>query len=79
MTLLYNDCILYKVFTKDANIDKADQLIDKIAGVHTDLLNRVSTSEGKDVKNRVKSYYKKLKEDLKAQVDQLGQEIQKLD
>jgi len=79
MILLYNDCILYKVFTKDANVEKADEIINKIVGVHTDLLGRINITEGKDVKSRVKDYYKKLKSDLKAQVDQLGQEIQKLD
>ncbi len=54
MGLLYNDCILYKIFTKNANIEKADLLIDKINEAHSSLLSRTCISEGKDVKNRVK-------------------------
>lgn len=79
MGLLFNDCILYKVYTKGANVEKADKLIYKINSVQTDFLSRVSKSEGKNVKNRVKNYYKKLKEDLINQVNSLGKEIQELD
>lgn len=79
MGLLYNDCILYKVFTKNANAEKADKIIDQIAEVHTDFLSRINTTEGKEVKNRVKAYYNKLNADLKVQINKLGQEIQKLD
>lgn len=79
MELLYTDCVLYKIFTKNPNIEKADNLIAKIADVHIDLISRVNITEGRDVKNRVKAYYKKLKEDLKNRVDELGREIQNLD
>lgn len=79
MDLLYTDCVLYKVYTKEPNIEKADELISRIANIHIDFLSRANITEGKDVKNRVKIYYKKLKEDLKAQVDELGREIQNLD
>lgn len=79
MNILYSDCILYKVFSKNANQEKADELIAKIIGVHNDFLGRVNVTEGKDVKNRVKSYYKKLRNDLKAEIDQIGKEIQNLD
>lgn len=79
MGLLFNDCILYKVFTKNANIEKADEILKKINDAQNDLLSRVSNTEGKEVKNRVKTYYKKLKVDFQSQVNSLGQEIQKLD
>lgn len=79
MDLLYTDCVLYKIFTKNPNIEKADKIISKIADIHIDFLSRANTTEGKDVKNRVKNYYKKLKEDLKIQINELGQEIQNLD
>lgn len=79
MDLLYTDCVLYKIFTKEPNIEKADEIISKIADIHINFLSRVSISEGKDVKNRVKNYYKKLEEDLKIQINELGQEIQNLD
>lgn len=77
--LLYNDCILYKVFAKNANVGKADEIIVQITELHTDLLKRVNISEGKDVKARVKNYYKKLNEDLKSKIDKIGLDIQGLD
>ncbi len=79
MELLYTDCVLYKIFIKNPDIEKADNLISKIADIHVDLISRVNITEGKDVKNRVKAYYKKLKGDLKDQVDELGREIRNLD
>ncbi|WP_353122503.1 hypothetical protein [Dysgonomonas capnocytophagoides] len=76
--LLYNDLIFYKVFTVNANKEKADALIDQIADSHLELINRVSTVEGKEVKSRTKAYYSKIKSDLKSLVDNYGKEIQTL-
>lgn len=78
MDTLYNDIILYKVFTKNADADKADELIKQIADSHNDFISRISTTEGKDVKGRTKAYYTKLKNDLKTSVDKFGQDIQSL-
>ncbi len=79
MELLISDCVFYKVFTHTPNIAKADEIILKIADAHTDLINRLSVSEGKEIKSRTKAYYKKVKTDLQTQVNNLGLEIQKLD
>lgn len=76
--ILYNDLILYKVFTKNADVEKADKLIDKIADTHFELISRVSTSEGKDVKGRTKAYYNKIKADLKTALNQYAKEIAEL-
>lgn len=75
MDMLYVDCIFYKVFVVDADLEAADKVIAHIAQVQDDLLKRVSVSEGKDVKGRVKAYYKKLNADLKEQVETIGKEI----
>jgi len=79
MNILYADCILYKVYTQNPDVEKADQIISQIAIVHDELLKRVSITEGKEAKGRVKAYYNKLMQDFKTNVDQIGQEIQKLD
>lgn len=76
---LYNDLIFYKVFTVNANKEKADALIDKIADAHVELISRLSIAEGKDVKGRSKAYYSKIKTDLRSLVDSYGKEIQGLD
>lgn len=79
MSILYSDCIFYKVFQLNSDVAKADKIIDGIAEVHADLLNRVSASEGKELKARTKLYYKKLKDDMKVQLDKFGKEIESLD
>lgn len=79
MGLLYNECVLYKVFTIKPNVEKADDIILRMLDVHTDLVNRLSASEGKEIKSRTKAYYKKVKDDLQTQVNLFGLEIQKLD
>lgn len=78
MDMMYVDCVLYKVFVKDANIAKADEVITLISEKQTELVNRLSASEGKEVKTRTKAYYKKLRNDLKEQVEALSKEIQGL-
>lgn len=76
---LYDDLIFYKVFTQNPNEEKADALIDKISDAHFDLINRLSATEGKEVKGRTKAYYSKIKADLQSLVNQFGKEIQSLD
>lgn len=61
MELLYVDCLFYKIFVVDADKDAADKVIARIVEVQNELLKRVNVNEGKDVKGRVKSYYKKIK------------------
>lgn len=78
MDMLYVDCVFYKVFVKDANNVKADEVITKISEKQTELVNRLSASEGKEVKARTKAYYKKVRKDLKEQVEILSKEIQGL-
>jgi hypothetical protein len=78
MNALYGDCFLYVAFVNKDNIKRAEELVDKIAATQAELLSRANASEGKEVKNRVKAYYKKLREDLKNSVNELGQEIQQL-
>lgn len=75
---LYKDCIFYKVFVKDSNKDAANEIIRKLTEAQNDLLSRVSASEGKEVKVRTVNYYKKIKSELRTQIDNLGLEIQKL-
>lgn len=78
MASLYGDCIFYKVFQKNAEVEKADKIIEDMVKVHEDLLCRVSASEGKELKTRTKAYYKKLRTDLKTQIDRFGKEINDL-
>lgn len=75
MDLLCMDCIFYKVYVVDADIEAANKVIVHIAEAQDELLKRVSSSEGKDVKGRIKAYYKKLNADFEKQVNAIGKEI----
>ena len=75
MDLLYTDCMLYKIFVVNADRIAADKVIIKIAETHSDLIKRISASEGKEVKGRVNTYYKKLRADFVEQSNALAKEI----
>ena len=75
MEWLYADCVFYKVFVVDADTEAADKLIASISEKHIELLKRVSVSEGKEVKGRVKAYYKKLRTDFTEQTNAIAKEI----
>jgi gas vesicle protein len=78
MDLLYVDCLFYKIFVVDADKETADQVITHIIEVQNELLKRVNVNEGKDVKGRVKSYYKKLRDDIQEQTNTIAKEIASL-
>lgn len=75
MELLYVDCLFYKIFVVDADKEAADKVITHIVEVQNELLKRVNVNEGKDVKGRVKSYYKKLRVDIQEQTNTIAKEI----
>lgn len=79
MDILYTDCVFYAAFSKNANVEKAETIIAEIAKVQDELLSRISHNEGKGLKSRTKAYYKKLRVDLKSQIDKFGKDIQSLD
>nr|WP_185155674.1 hypothetical protein [Dysgonomonas sp. 521] len=78
MDLLYIDCIFYKVFVVDADQAAADKVINRIAETQSEFLKRVNVNEGKDVKGRVKAYFKKVQADFKEQVNAIAKEIEAL-
>lgn len=76
--MLYVDCIFYKVYVVNADAAAADKVLEKIAEAQNDMLSRVNVTEGKEVKGRVKAYYKNLRKQLKEQVDAIGKDIEAL-
>lgn len=75
MEILYTDCVMYKVFVVNANAEAADKIIETIAEKHLDLIKRVTASEGKEAKGRIKAYYKKLRADIVEQTNAIAKEI----
>lgn len=76
--LLYTDCIFYKVFVVDADHEAADKVITHITEVQEEYLKRINAMEGKEVKGRVKSYYKKLEADFHDKINTIAKEIESL-
>lgn len=75
MELLYVDCLFYKMFVVDADKEAADKVLLKIIEQEDELIKRVSVNEGKDVKGRVKTYFQKLRKEVKEQADAIAREI----
>ncbi len=75
MEILYTDCVMYKVFVVGADTAAADKIVEQIADKHLDLVTRVSASEGKKAKGRVKAFYKKLRADVVEQTNAIAKEI----
>lgn len=78
MDLLYTDCILYSIASKDPKLEKVEPILTDIEKIQDDLLSRISNTEGKELKGRTKAFYNKIKEDLKYEIDRIGKEIQNL-
>lgn len=78
MELLFVDCLFYKIYVIDADKEAADKVIQRILDTQEELLKRVNVNEGKNVKGRVKSYYKKLRNEVKEQANAIAKEIEAL-
>lgn len=75
MDLLYVDCLFYKIFVIDADQEAADKVIIRIVELQNELLKRVSVNEGREVKGRVKAYYRKLRADIQEQTNAIAKDI----
>lgn len=73
--VLYKDILFYEAFVVDANKDAARLILDKAISAEEQLIQRVSKSEGKEVKGRVKMYFSKLRNDLQNQVNEIAKEV----
>jgi len=60
---LINECYIYRHFnpSKDGNVKK---IISEVIKMRNDLIHRVNHPEGKDEPKKLKSYYKKIREDM---------------
>lgn len=73
--ILYKDILFYEAFVVNANKDAARAILDKTIATEEELMKRVSFTEGKEVKGRVKMYFSKLRTDLSAKINEIAKEI----
>lgn len=78
MDLLYVDCLFYKLFVVDADKEAANKVMTEILEERDSLRKRVNITEGREVKGRVKAYYKKLRADIKEKSNKIAKDITSL-
>lgn len=78
MDLLYADCLFYQLFVADADQEAAEKVITHITEAQDEFIKRVNVNEGKEVKGRVKAYYKKLEADFQNEINTIAKEIEAL-
>lgn len=78
MDLLYVDCLFYKLFVVDADKEAANKVMGEILEERDSLRKRVNITEGREVKGRVKAYYKKLRADIREKSNKIAKDIASL-
>lgn len=74
---LFVDCLLCKTFIPGVDAEKADQAMASLLDSQDEFIARVQRPNAKEPK-QVKAYYKKLRADWAAKVDELIAEISAL-
>ena len=60
---LINECMIYRQLHPDNN-GKTDKKISKVIKVRNELISRINHPENKDDPKKLRSYFRKIKEDL---------------
>lgn len=74
---LFAEVLVCKLFIPGVDVEKADVLMTRTLDLQDNFVRRAGHPGGKD-KKLVKSYYNKLREDLQAEIDAIGKEIETL-
>lgn len=71
---LFTECVVQSLYVPGTDKEKADKLMGEILNAHDDFLRRVSHVEP----GNVKGFFKKLRSDFNAKVDEFVEAIGKL-
>lgn len=71
---LFTECLVNSLYVPGTDKQKADGLMTKILGMQDEFISRISHTEP----GNVKGFYKKLRSDFNAQVDEIIDEMGKL-
>ena len=75
---LINDIYFRCLVSKDADTEKAGEIITRIMVLNREFILRVDRPDGKDNKQLVKAYFRKLFSDWQAAMDKTIKEIESL-
>ena len=75
---LFSEALFCALYIPGTDREKADKLMARILDMQDDFIRRVGKTDGKENPVIVKSYYKKLKAELQAEVNDIAKEIGEL-
>ena len=75
---LFAECLFCRLYLPSVNSEEADKVLTKILEMQTDFLSRACRPDGKANQKLVKAYYRKLKENLRKRIDEIGNDITNL-
>lgn len=75
---LFTEVLVCKLYVPGVDQEKAEALMTRILDMQEDFVRRAGHPGGKDNKALVKSYYRKLKADLQAEINAIAAEIGEL-
>ncbi|WP_455497034.1 hypothetical protein [Coprobacter sp.] len=75
---LIAECLFNKLYMKDNDPQKTDELLSKIIDCQDDFLRRVNTPDGKENPKLVKKYYKNLIQSFDNKVGEILKDLNEL-
>lgn len=75
---LFTEALVCKLYIPGANQEQADVLLTRILDMQDDYIVRAGHPDGKDNTTLVRNYYRKLREDLQKEVNDIANEIGEL-
>lgn len=75
---LFTEILVSKMLVPNIDHEKADELMGRVLDMQDKFIKRAARPDGKDNKKLVRQYYKKLEEDLQAEIDGIIGEIEEL-
>lgn len=76
--ILYQEIFFYDVFVVNADMEKSKAILNEMLNSESDLIKRISLYEGKEMKERVKKYFSKLRADLHTHLAEFEKQIEEL-
>ena len=75
---LFTEVLICQAFVPGTEQEKADSVMSRILQMQDEYIRRAQRPDGNSDRKHVKEYYRKLRADLQAEVDAIGEEIASL-
>lgn len=75
---LFTEVLICQAFVPGTEQEKADSVMSRILQMQDEYIRRAQRPDGNGDRKHVKEYYRKLRADLQAEVDAIGEEIASL-